>query len=88
MSKKQFSPESGVYRDADHSGEGAWRLPEITGVRGRSVDAAYVQAPNKTPEPTPTSVTPRAIESKMKCSIRIAQPKPARVAPAVVVAHL
>ena len=62
MSKKQFSPESGVYRDAHHSGEGAWRLPEIAGIRGRSVDAAYVQAPNKAPEPTPTSVTPPANE--------------------------
>ena len=57
MSKKQFSAESGVYRDAHHSGEGAWRLPEITGIHGRSVDAAYIQAPNKAPEPTTTAVT-------------------------------
>ena len=62
MSKKQFSAESGVYRDAHRSGEGAWRLPEITGIRGKSVDAAYGQAPNQAPEPTPTAVMPRANE--------------------------
>jgi hypothetical protein len=43
---------------------------------------------NKTPEPTPTSVTPRAIE----CMIEMKQMNPnrseARGAPAVVVAHL
>src|SRR2546423_3414121 len=65
-STDQFSLESGVYRDAHHLGEGAWRLPEIAGIRGRSVDAAYVQAPNKTPEPTPTSVMPRADESRIE----------------------
>ena len=44
--------------------------------------------PNKAPEPTSTSVTPRATVLKMKCSIRIARSKAARVVPAVLVAHL
>ena len=46
------------------------------------------QSPNKAPEPTSTSVTPRAFVPKMKCSIRITQSKAARVVPAVLVAHL
>ena len=44
--------------------------------------------PNKAPEPTPTSVMPRANESKTNRSSRSALPNPARVMPAVVVAHL
>ena len=46
------------------------------------------ERPNKAPEPTPTSVTPRALSGvstmKQQNEARLA----ARVAPAVVVAHL
>src|SRR5262245_12893504 len=44
--------------------------------------------PNKTPEPTTTAGTPRAILPTMTCSNRTVQSTPARGAPAVVVAHL
>jgi GNAT superfamily N-acetyltransferase len=46
------------------------------------------QGPNKAPEPTPTAVTPRAIDMKTEEKNPIAVSKEARVAPAVVVAHL
>jgi GNAT superfamily N-acetyltransferase len=44
--------------------------------------------PNKAPEPTPTAVTPRAIEMKFERSNWIVEPNEARGAPAAVVAHL
>ena len=44
--------------------------------------------PNKTPEPTPTSVTLRAIVSSPELKLRTDNPLAARSAPAVVVAHL
>jgi hypothetical protein len=44
--------------------------------------------PNKAPEPTPTSVTPRAISRLIELSRRIAEPNPARGAPDAGVAHL
>ena len=47
-----------------------------------------IKMPNNVPGPTITSVTPCAIESKMKYSLRIARSNQARVVPAVVVAHL
>jgi hypothetical protein len=44
--------------------------------------------PNKAPEPTPTSVTPRAFSRVMKVKRQIAVRIPARGAPDAVVAHL
>jgi hypothetical protein len=44
--------------------------------------------PNKAPEPTPTSVTPRASSRAMKLKRRIGDRVPARGAPDAVVAHL
>jgi hypothetical protein len=55
------------------------------------VDAIFprrIGPPNKAPEPTITSVTPRAILRMTECSSRIARCFPARVVPAVIVAHL
>ena len=55
------------------------------------VDAIFprrIGPPNKAPEPTITSVTPRAILPMTECSNRIAGCFPARVVPAVLVAHL
>jgi hypothetical protein len=54
------------------------------------VDAAIYRAPapNKAPEPTPTSVTLRAIESYSEMKRRTEICFAARSAPAVVVAHL
>jgi hypothetical protein len=46
------------------------------------------KTPNKAPEPTPTAVTSRAIEIKSETKLSNPQPYEARVAPAVVVAHL
>jgi hypothetical protein len=46
------------------------------------------KAPNKAPEPTPTSVTPRASSRSLDLKPWSAAPHPARGAPAVVVAHL
>jgi len=46
------------------------------------------QAPNKAPEPTPRSVTPRAIVSEIEMKQRNPNRPAARVAPARVVAHL
>jgi len=43
---------------------------------------------NKAPEPTPTSVMPRATSRVTETKPRNAEPNPARVMPAVVVAHL
>jgi hypothetical protein len=44
--------------------------------------------PNKTPEPTPTAVTPRAIDMKIEWKKWIAESNEARGAPAAGVAHL
>jgi hypothetical protein len=44
--------------------------------------------PNKAPEPTPTAVTPRAMEMKIEMKTRNCDRCEARVAPAVGVAHL
>ena len=44
--------------------------------------------PNKAPEPTPTSVTLRAIVPLYELNLRTEIPFAARSAPAVVVAHL
>jgi len=46
------------------------------------------QAPNKAPEPTSRSVTPRAIVPKIEVKLRIQNRPVARVAPARAVAHL
>jgi hypothetical protein len=46
------------------------------------------QSPNKAPEPTPTSVTLRAIFSSSDLKLWTENPLAARSAPAVVVAHL
>ena len=45
-------------------------------------------SPNKTPEPTPTSVMPRAISWVTESKQWNAEPNPARVMPDAVVAHL
>jgi len=45
-------------------------------------------APNKAPEPTPTSVMPRAISRVAELKRWNAEPNPARVMPDAVVAHL
>jgi len=45
-------------------------------------------SPNKTPEPTPTSVMPRAISRVTESKRWSAESNPARVMPDVVVAHL
>jgi hypothetical protein len=46
------------------------------------------QKPNKAPEPTPTAVTPRAMEVKFEMKQWICNRDEARGAPAAVVAHL
>jgi hypothetical protein len=51
-------------------------------------DFVFGAEPNKAPEPTPTSVTPRASSRAMKLKRRIADRVPARGAPDAVVAHL
>jgi hypothetical protein len=51
-------------------------------------DAPAVQLPNKAPEPTPGSVTPRATERVVESKQMSADPDVARGAPAPVVAHL
>jgi len=56
-----------------------------------SFDSAAVDlhfAPNKAPEPTPTSVMPRAISRVTEAKQWNAEPNPARVMPDAVVAHL
>jgi hypothetical protein len=47
-----------------------------------------VDPPNKAPEPTPTSVTPRAFSRVTEMKRWIADRNPARGAPDAVVAHL
>jgi hypothetical protein len=47
-----------------------------------------VDPPNKAPEPTPTSVTPRASSRMTETKHWSADPNPARGAPDAVVAHL
>jgi hypothetical protein len=47
-----------------------------------------VNEPNKAPEPTPTSVMPRATLPVSDMKLRTEIPNQARVTPAVVVAHL
>jgi hypothetical protein len=44
--------------------------------------------PNKAPEPTPTAVTPRAMEVRSEMKRWICNRIEARVVPAAVVAHL
>jgi uncharacterized RDD family membrane protein YckC len=46
------------------------------------------EKPNKAPEPTTRSVTPRAFVPRSECNSRTVLPIPARVAPKRVVAHL
>ena len=46
------------------------------------------KTPNKAPEPTPTSVMPRATSRRSERTNRTEAQNPARVMPAVVVAHL
>jgi hypothetical protein len=46
------------------------------------------KTPNKAPEPTPTAVTPRAIEVNFEMKTRNCGSDEARVVPAAVVAHL
>jgi hypothetical protein len=53
--------------------------------RFRKVDP---RRPNKAPEPTPGSVTPRAFSGEVKLKQRSADRNPARGAPVPVVAHL
>jgi hypothetical protein len=53
-----------------------------------SEGVSSLQSPNKAPEPTSTSVTPRALVPKIECSNRIDRSIAARVVPAVLVAHL
>ena len=53
-----------------------------------NLEKRMTRRPNKSPEPTPTAVTPRAIEMKMESKRRKAELNEARVAPAVRVAHL
>jgi hypothetical protein len=48
----------------------------------------HTKKPNKAPEPTPTAVTPRAMELKSETNLSNPQSFEARVAPAVGVAHL
>jgi hypothetical protein len=55
----------------------------LLGIRFPSVSQAYAHWPNKTPEPTPTAVTSRAV-GFTECTIV----RKARLAPAAVVAHL
>jgi hypothetical protein len=47
-----------------------------------------MKTPNKALEPTTTAVMPRAILPASKLKHRTGDPNPARVTPAVVVAHL
>jgi hypothetical protein len=51
-------------------------------------DSQVPAMPNKPPEPTPTSVTPRATSRMTESKRRKAEPTPARGAPDAVVAHL
>jgi hypothetical protein len=55
----------------------------FVGIRFPSMSLAYAHWPNKTPEPTPTAVTSRAIRFSEYTIER-----KARLAPAAVVAHL
>jgi hypothetical protein len=50
--------------------------------------SSFPQPPNKAPEPTPTAVTPRAIEVVNEMKRWICNRIEARVVPAVGVAHL
>jgi broad specificity phosphatase PhoE len=59
------------------SGHGYWSLSQF-----------QKKAPNKAPEPTPTAVTPRAMEDKSQLKQWICNRDEARGAPAAVVAHL
>ena len=58
--------------------------------RLRSIDASmgYARSPNKAPEPTAGSVTPRATLSSSELKRRTDLPIPARGVPAPAVAHL
>ena len=58
--------------------------------RLRSIDASmgYARSPNKAPEPTAGSVTPRAIERVIELKPQHANRAAARGAPAPTVAHL
>jgi hypothetical protein len=58
------------------------------GMRFPSVPLAYAHWPNKSPEPTPRAVTPRASEMKTEEKISNPESTGARFAPAVVAAHL
>jgi hypothetical protein len=62
-------------------------LAALMDIRGR-FRGKLTKPPNKAPEPTPTSVTPRAFLRAMKMKRRIADRVPARGAPDAVVAHL
>jgi hypothetical protein len=50
--------------------------------------SSFPQTPNKAPEPTPTAVTPRAVEVNFEMKTRNFNRDEARGAPAAVVAHL
>ena len=50
--------------------------------------SATSKTPNKSLEPTSPTVTPRAFETMIECPNWRARSIPARVAPAVLVAHL
>jgi hypothetical protein len=56
--------------------------------RHSGISVGRARWPNKAPEPTPTAVTPRAIEMMTEVKQWICSRDEARVAPAVVVAHL
>ena len=96
----EYAVEEGLADAADIGSDVAWEPPqglEEGGVavirksgamRVPSVTPAYVQAPNKTPEPTATIATPRAIVMKMDCPKRNERRIAARVAPTVAVAQL
>ena len=60
---------------------------EIRDARG-DLMASKAKPPYKAPEPTSTSVTPRALSSTLEMKHRTEERSEARVAPAVAVAHL
>jgi len=70
------------------SEEGSCFAFEIRAMNFVSAVGDVCVSPNKAPEPTPTSVMPRAISRVAEIKRWSAEPNPARVMPDAVVAHL
>jgi hypothetical protein len=78
-----FSEKRSDYVMRTPEDEQCENFERFLGMRFPSVSLAYAHWPNKSPEPTPTAVTIRAV-GFTKCTIA----RKARLAPAAVVAHL